>query len=43
MSPQSETPVTATMSGAKFSQRYEEKFFYIYVIFIVPVKTKLQA
>ena len=24
MSPHSETPVTATMSGAKFSRRYEE-------------------
>ena len=29
MSPQSETPVTATMSGEKFSRRYEETFFYV--------------
>ena len=28
ISHQSETPVTATMSGAKFSRRYEETFFY---------------
>ena len=32
MSPHSETPVTATMSGAKFSRRYEETFFYVEVI-----------
>ena len=31
MSPQSEMPVTATMSGAKLSRRYEETFFYLYI------------
>ena len=43
MSPHSETPVTATMSGAKFSRRYEETFFYPQMTFHIFCATNLRG